>query len=105
MQRCYVYEIAFPSGKKYVGISIDPHRRLAEHIRVARKGSSNRPIYNAIRAHGLDNLKWRVLLCCSVEFAKEMEIALISAWGTMVLGGYNVCFGGDIAPTKAPIVR
>lgn len=96
--------MVFPNGKRYVGISTRPLDRRRDHFRIAR-GGGRLPVYCAIRHFGEASVRWRVLLWGGLEFAKRMEVALISAWDTTAPGGYNVSHGGDIAPSKSASAR
>lgn len=82
----FVYCLEFPNGKKYVGVSLDPQRRYAEHR------NPNTPCGHAFRKHG--NPKLQVLVKSSREYCMELEARLTDKWGTVTPGGYNLQRGG-----------
>lgn len=90
-----VYEIVFPSGKRYIGITADFHRRMIAHKTKASTGARNHALHHAIRKYGFDPSWARVVLYGSVEYTKEMEQALIRAYNTRSPHGYNMTAGGD----------
>lgn len=100
----YLYELSFPNGKSYVGIAVNPRRRLGDHIRNARNGHQY-PIHHAVRKHGSDSLVMRVLACGDADYIADLEIRAIAAFGSRFPHGYNVALGGNISPTAAPEVR
>jgi group I intron endonuclease len=90
-----VYEIVFPSGKRYIGITADFRRRMIAHKTKANTGSRNHALHHAIRKYGFDPAWARVVLYGSVEYTKLMEQALILAYNTRSPNGYNLTAGGD----------
>ena len=98
---CSLYEFSFPNGKSYIGISKDPVQRWKDHKREAENGHEF-AVYCAIRKYGWENVLKRVLVVGPREYIKSLEIAAISAFGTLSPGGYNVTLGGDLAPSLIP---
>lgn len=90
-----VYEIVFPSGKRYIGITSDFHRRMIAHKTKANTGARNHALHHAIRKYGFDPSWARVVLYGSVDYTKEMEKAIIRAYNTRSPHGYNMTAGGD----------
>ena len=90
-----LYSLTFPDGKKYFGISLNPNRRLSRHRRIAETGKKSYPLYQAIRKHGFENIKFRVLSEGIPEVIQELEIQRIKRYKTADRRfGYNVSPGG-----------
>jgi len=90
-----IYCITSPSGKKYIGKTIDIKRRKYAH----ESGYSNSAISCAIAKYGPDNMLWETLCVCEdheANIAEEFYIAMLNTfWGD----GYNQTAGGDGAST------
>lgn len=91
-RHCYVYELNFPNGKKYTGISIHPARRFREHIAEALRGSEL-PVHRAIRKYGSDSIRQTVLLKADRQYCQRIEVLLIE-----ICKGYNSSTGGEESP-------
>lgn len=100
-----LYELEFPNGKKYLGISHQPDLRWNQQCRAAARRKQDFPLYRAIRKYGGASVKRRILVVGTMEFIREMEIAAIATYGTLVPLGYNVAHGGQISPSVIPEVR
>jgi hypothetical protein len=97
----YLYCLNFPNGKKYIGLTSDPVRRMQDHREAAIK--RHYLVYGAIRKHGLPML--HVLCVGDQSYIKRMEIEAIAIFQTRDRAfGYNVSFGGDLSPTLDPAV-
>ena len=83
---CKVYRLQFPNGKSYLGVSINPERRLLQHAR--GKGLCS----FAISKYGMPKLE--VLLIGTREYCMWAEGLLTIAWKTIVPNGYNLQVGG-----------
>ena len=55
----YVYMLTSPSGKKYIGRTIDFKRRMRQYQ--AKSRSSDSPIYKEVNRYGFDNFKSEIL--------------------------------------------
>jgi hypothetical protein len=99
-----LYCLDFPNGKKYIGQSERPLRRLAQHKLVARRGSRF-PVHAAIRRYG--NPLLHVLCIGERDYIAALEIKAIEAFKTRDRRrfGYNVSLGGDISPAVTPEAR
>ena len=87
MGKCYTYELIFPNGKKYVGVTWD----LKERFRGHRKGKSL--VANAFRKYG--NPLVKILLIGERKYCYEMERRLIEQRKTFHPHGYNLLVGGE----------
>ncbi len=92
--RFEVYAHTSPSGKTYVGYSVNGMAaRWRQHKKAARSGSPL-PFHRAIRKHGPQSFASQVLDVLSTEAgAKAAERAWIRELGTF--GKYNATRGGD----------
>ena len=103
MGLCSVYELSFPNGKKYIGISSNPRKRWSYHCYNATTKKKT-ALYDAIRFYGKEQVRLRTLLVGTIEYAKEMEVKIISKFGTQVPRGYNINPGGDYSPCVDPMI-
>ena len=69
---CGIYKITSPSGKIYIGQSVDIERRFSEY---RRKGSAKkqRRLFNSFVAHGIDKHVFEVVELCAVEHLSDRE--------------------------------
>ena len=83
------------NGKMYIGQSLDPKRRFAEHLsRDYEKRNSRSRIGRAIKKHGKNNFEFQILCWCPDKaYADMVETKLIEAHDTRRVG-YNICVGG-----------
>lgn len=82
--------------KIYIGQSIHPERRWAEHCSHANCQTDDLPIHNAIAKYGKDNFSFTIL-----EWSQDYnqhEQDLIKRYNALVSNGYNVLLGGQLAP-------
>ena len=85
-----VYMHTSPSGRSYVGQTVDYKRRCWDHQEKAGPAFDN-----AIKKHGWGNFTHRVLIDgLTIAEAKELEEFFIDWLGSMVPGGYNLHTGG-----------
>jgi len=94
-----IYKLTSPSGKCYIGQSIDLDRRLRKY---KYKGCKEQPlIYNAINKYGWDNFKVDILWCSedntnSYFILNQLEEDFINLYDSMNrLKGYNLFYGGN----------
>jgi polyribonucleotide nucleotidyltransferase len=99
-----LYELEFPNGKKYLGITHQPDRRWIQQCQASAREKQDFPLYKAIRKYGSASVKRRILVVGTLEFIREMEIAAIAKYDTLVPQGYNVALGGQISPSAVPEV-
>ena len=98
MKPCAVYQLKFPNGKSYIGISTQHEKRWGNHRINAERYGRKSPLYDAIRCYGFDSIEKRVLVIASLEYARNLERDLIQQWETMWPNGYNLMPGGDVSP-------
>lgn len=69
-----IYIIESPSGKIYVGSSVDVLKRWKDHIWKLNKGvHHSRHLQNAANKYGIGNLTFTKILSCGNEFLIEYE--------------------------------
>lgn len=78
-----------PSGKEYVGKSVQLRVRMNRHC----SALSNYYVHRAIRQYGLDSFE--VCVVYQGENTTAREIANISERGSLTPAGYNMTAGGD----------
>lgn len=95
----YIYKLTSPSGKHYIGKTIqEPFRRWSKHhTKVLNEDDDNqcRALGNAIRKYGWDNFTREILIECEEWELNDLEIALIEEYNSLVPNGYNLTKGGD----------
>lgn len=93
-----LYQISFPNGKRYVGMTMaDTHKRFWEH-RYHAKRWTKLPIYDALRKYG-DTAEFTVLaIADNREYLEVIERNAIRIMETKLPQGYNLTDGGDGAP-------
>lgn len=82
-----VYQLSFPNGKKYIGVTNNLRRRLYHH-----KNKKNTIVSNAIRKYG--NPAVVILAICDLDYACFLEKRAIEVLDTMAPHGYNLKEGG-----------
>lgn len=82
-----VYQISFPNGKSYIGVSCQLTRRLKDHSK------ANTLIGRALRKYsGLESISILFEGCADSCFKKEEE--LVAMFNTISPNGYNQTGGG-----------
>lgn len=86
------------TGKQYIGQSNQVEKRLREHQLRAFRGNEeknkewDKPLYRAIRKHGVDDFLYEILEECSEDVLAEREAYYINLLQTNVVG-YNITSG------------
>lgn len=70
---CGVYKITSPSGKIYIGESIDINKRLEDYKRESDKIKQQQKIYNSIKKYGSINHIFEIVEECFIEDLKCRE--------------------------------
>lgn len=91
---CCIYRLISPSGKSYIGQSIDFKRRLNEHKIGAEKKKNLPKLYQAFKKYGFENFSIEILEECSKDILNEREIYWINFYDSYN-NGYNCTSGGD----------
>lgn len=95
-----VYKFVSPSGKAYVGQSVNFGQRIKKY-RALRKKDIGPAFYNALKKHGFENFELSILgKFASQALLDRAEILAIWKEGTLKPGGYNLnAGGGNAIPT------
>jgi group I intron endonuclease len=93
-----IYKLTSPSGKSYVGHSVNHKSRLSVYKHLPKNLKEHQiHLYNAIKKHGFKNFKFEIL--CEVLNAKDfndIEVFWINEYNlTNRKFGYNKTTGGD----------
>lgn len=96
---CGIYRFIFPSGKSYVGQSVNIKRRFREHKRCCTNSKNkasqvNTKFYNAARKYGFDSMQFEILEVCDRSLLSEKERSWIKILNS-VDNGYNSTDGGE----------
>ena len=77
-----LYQISFPNGKRYVGITVsDPAKRWREHRYHAKRGEIHLPLYSAMRK--FKHASFEIIAVASNrEYLQHIERRAISVLGT-----------------------
>ncbi len=99
-----LYKLIFSSGKIYVGQTVRKMQTRFSQHRKSATGGSLLPVHCAWRKHGEPS----VVILGDFNTHEELhaaEIAAIRDLNARVPHGYNLAYGGETAPSKAPEVR
>lgn len=92
---CGVYKIThIASGKSYIGISKDVHRRWIQHKSWVNTGARRSAIYSAMQKYGIDAFSWQIIEECSKDDLEMREQHWIAVFDTF-RNGYNLTAGGE----------
>lgn len=87
-----IYRITSPSGKAYVGKTVDFEHRMQLHAGCISKC----PLMNAAtKKYGWDNMKVDILMEPCEELLWQWEICMIEDLNTRAPNGYNLLPGGE----------
>lgn len=93
-----IYMITSPSGKKYVGQTIQPlDKRWKQHLDASKKTyKDNCKVLNkSLRKYGDIHFKVEILEECANEILNSREIYYIEKYNTIVPNGMNIKNGGS----------
>jgi group I intron endonuclease len=85
------------NGKIYIGQSIHPHRRLIEHMYMARHHLDDLPIHLAIAKYKEECFSFTIIEE-DIENYNEREAYWIAHYNSLVPNGYNILPGGQSTP-------
>lgn len=96
---CGIYCIEnIVNGKKYVGQSIDIHKRLSGHrTKLIRGKHKNQHLQNSWNKYGESSFKFYILEECKESMLDQTEINYINKWNLQDYNyGYNIESGGNL---------
>ena len=93
---CGIYRWIFPSGKSYVGQSIDIIHRISEELRFFRSNKSTGlpKLFRAYKKYGDNGLKILLEETCGLEMLGDREEHYISSYNSYK-NGYNSTRGNE----------
>ena len=107
MAHGWIYRLVFPSGKSYVGQTINLKKRMRTHENTASR--TGHVIKRAILKYGWSNVSVEILLEVEADDVKPIldcaEIENIAKYNTLNPHGYNLTLGGDSQPMDNEYVR
>lgn len=84
-----IYKITSPSGRVYIGQSIDIDRRFNQY----KKGQyCNNKLKNSFNKYGIDNHLFEIIIECDENVLDELEIKYIKEYDS-IDNGFNVILG------------
>jgi group I intron endonuclease len=87
-----IYKITNPTGKIYIGKSIDIEKRHYQYEKGHMKQQT--ALYNSVKKYGWNNHKVEILKECEEDKLNELESYYISYYNS-VEKGLNLTYGGD----------
>lgn len=66
-----IYKITSPTGKVYIGQSVDIKKRFLQHKKDSKK--RNNRLYNSIKKHGYNNHFFEIIELCHVDLLNDRE--------------------------------
>jgi group I intron endonuclease len=92
---CGIYKITSPTGRVYIGQSVDIKKRIRAY-RYPEQVKSQRKLYNSLKKYGYKKHKIEIVMQCDIEKLDEMEIFYIDAYNTFnTKHGLNCHHGGQ----------
>ena len=86
-----IYKITNPSGKVYIGQSVDINHRWDRYIKYTNEIKSQTKIFNSIQKYGIKNHKFEVLEECNLTDLNRLERFYQEKYNS-VNGGLNCKF-------------
>mgnify|MGYP003606973583 CR=1 FL=1 len=88
---CGIYKITSPSGKVYIGQSVDIKRRFTSY-KTLNKSKRQVKLYNSFVKHGVNNHLFEVIEECVIEYLNERERYWQEYYNVLELDkGLNLC--------------
>lgn len=97
--RPVIYKLTSPSGKAYVGQTVNARQRFHKH---ASGKSHCTALAAAIAKYGWARFKKDILVECAEDELDTMEDEMIRKHGTLTPQGYNLIPGGTFNPIQDP---
>jgi group I intron endonuclease len=93
IDKCYIYVLTSPSGRKYVGQTINLNKRFEEYRN--QRIWQQIKIFSAIKKYGWDNFNIEIIEFNNLTQKEldDLEIYYIKRWDSYV-NGYNCTIGG-----------
>ena len=92
---CGIYKITSPTGRVYIGQSIDIEKRKKDY-RHTERVKGQRKLYNSLKKYGYKKHKFEIVMQCDIEKLDEMEIFYIDVYNTFnTKHGLNCMHGGQ----------
>lgn len=82
-----------PTGKKYIGQTVQEKQRKRQHKNLCKNGVDNK-FYRAVRKYGWDNFIYGIIEEYEVKVLNEQETFYIDKYDTYH-NGYNSTLGGE----------
>lgn len=87
-----IYKITSPSGKIYIGQSVNIEKRFNQYKNLNKRGIGNY-LYNSLKKYGWEYHKFEIIEECSIEQLNEREIHWINHYNS-IENGLNIKEGG-----------
>lgn len=97
-----LYQLTFPNGKKYIGITVKTAEKRAQGHRTVARSGGKAAVSEAIRKY--EKFECKTLVIADIDYLKGLEVKVIASFGTLAPNGYNLSFGGDHSPFSNPDV-
>ena len=88
-----IYSITSPSGKVYIGQSIDIEKRLYYYRTCWKHIERQRKLYSSFKKHGVENHIFEIVEECDLDILDEREIFYIDLFEATIKG-LNIKLGG-----------
>lgn len=73
-RECGIYRIVSPSGRFYIGSAANIRKRYNEHMgHLARGDHPNSKLQNAAKKHGVDSMRFEIVVLCERDVLRELE--------------------------------
>lgn len=98
---CGIYKITSPTGRVYIGQSVDIKNRLRGY-RYPERVRNQRKLYSSLKKYGYKKHKVEIVAQCDIEKLDEMEIFYIDVYNTFnTKHGLNCNHGGQSNPIQS----
>ena len=84
-----IYKITSPSGKVYIGQSIDIEKRFKDYKRLSNCKSQIK-LFRSFLKHGVDNHKFEILLECCIDEINKQERYYQELYNATCKNGLNL---------------
>ena len=102
MKKCGIYKITSPSGKVYIGQSVNIQRRFSQYKRL--KCEKQPILYNSLLKYSAEAHIFEIIQECTVEELPKLEQMYIVQYNSYQKG-MNCSLGGEIPPSILPEVK